>query len=150
MNNPMESDDSGAECMDKYWTSIHDELPTQEELDRETQEDMAEYWRLQEQQQQQQQKQQLRRKWNKSVLRRPEASTEASAAEGDKPVEDPVLKKPAASYIKQRRAAARAEARSTNDLMECYTQRAAKSQKTTVKPPSGASSSDGKDRGGTV
>ena len=146
MINPMDSEDSGAECMDKNWTTIDDGLPTQEELDRETEEAMAESWQLQQQQQQQQQ----RRKWKNSVLRRPAASTEASAAEGDEPVQDPVLKKPAATSVRQKRAAARAEARSTNDLMECYTQRAAKSQKKTVKPPSGASSSDGKDRNGPV
>ena len=148
----MDSDESGAECMDKYWASIHEELPNQAELDRETEEAMAEYWQLLQQQRQQQQQQQQPepRKWKKSVLRRPAASTEASAAEGDEPVEDTVLKKPAATSVRQKRAAARAEARSTNDLMECYTQRAAKSQKKTVKPPSGASSSDGKDRNGAV
>ena len=149
MSNPIDSEDSGAECMDKIWTTIDDGLPTQEELDRETEEAMAEHWRLQQQEQQQQLREE-RRKWKKAILRRPAASTEASAAEGDEPVKDPVLKKPAARSVRQKRAAARAEARSTNDLMECYTQRAAKSQKKTVKPPSGASSSDGKDRNGPV
>jgi len=149
MSNPIDSEDSGAECMDKNWTTIDDGLPTQEELDRETEEAMAEHWRLQQQEQQQQLREE-RLKWKKAILRRPAASTEASAAEGDEPVEDTVLKKPAATSVRQKRAAARAEARSTNDLMECYTQRAAKSQKKTVKPPSGASSSDGKDRNGAV
>ena len=116
MNNPMDSDESGTECMDKYWASIHEELPTQAELDRETEEAMAEHWRLQ-QQEQQQQLQEERRKWKKAILRRPAASTEASAAEADEPVEDTVLKKPAATSVRQKRAAARAEARSTNDLM---------------------------------
>ena len=146
----MDSEDSGAECMDKNWTTIDDGLPTQEELDRETEEAMAEYWQLQEERLQRHKELQQPRKWKTSVLRRPAASTEASAAEGDEPVEEPVLKKPAATSVRQKRAAARAEARSTNDLMECYTQRAAKSQKKTVKPPSGASSSDGKDRSGAV
>ena len=146
----MDSEDSGAECMDKNWTTIDDGLPTQEELDRETEEAMAEYWQLQEERLQQHKELKQPRKWKTSVLRRPAASTEASAAEGDEPVEGPVIKKPAATSVRQKRAAARAEARSTNDLMECYTQRAAKSQKKTVKPPSGASSSDGKDRSGAV
>ena len=146
----MDSEDSGAECMDKNWTTIHDGLPTQEELDRESFEAMAEYWQLQEQRLQRHKELHQPRKWKTSVLHRPAASTEASAAEGDEPVEDPVLKKPAATSVRQKRAAARAEARSTNDLMECYTQRAAKSQKKTVQPPSGASSSDGKDRNGAV
>ena len=150
MSNPMDSEDSGAECMDKNWTTIDDGLPTQEELDRETEEAMAEYWQLQEERLQQHKELKQPRKWKTSLLRRPAASTEASAAEGDEPVEEPVLKKPAATSVRQKRAAARAEARSTNDLMECYTQRAAKSQKKTVKPPSGASSSDGKDRSGAV
>lgn len=146
----MESDESGAECMPHFWASMHEELPTQAELDRETEEAMAEYWQLQQEQQPQQQQQEQHQKWKKSVFRRPAASSEASAAEADEPVEDPVLKKPAATSVRQKRAAARAEARSTNDFMECYTQRAAKSQKKTVKPPSGASSSDGKDRPGPV
>ena len=95
--------------------------------------------------------QRLPRKWKKSaIVTEKTNSPPPSVGPGEVPVDDPVLKKPAATSVRKKRAAARAEARSTNDLMECYTQRAAKSQKKTVKPPSGASSSDGKDRSGAV
>ena len=79
----------------------------------------------------------------------PEAKTTLSTSKhGHEPKAD------GASSSQELKAAKRIklrdDERKTNDLMECYTQRAAKSQKKTVKPPSGASSSDGKDRSGPV
>ena len=85
------------------------------------------------------------RKWKKLVTftdtaDSPDASVEpnvkASKGTGGKTQEK--------TSIRKKRAAARGEARRTNDLMECYTQRAAKSQKKETKPPSGAASSDGR------
>ena len=85
------------------------------------------------------------RKWKKLVtftdnLDSPDASVEpevkASKGTGGKKQEK--------TSTRQKRAAAREEARKSNDLMECYTQRAAKSQKKSTKPSSGAASSDGR------
>ena len=85
------------------------------------------------------------RKWKKLVTftettDSPDASCEpnvkASKGTGGKTHEK--------TSIRKKRAAAREEAMMTNDLMECYTQRAAKSQKKETKPPSGAASSDGR------
>ena len=82
-------------------------------------------------------------KWKKLVtftdnLDSPDASVEpevkASKGIGGKKQEK--------TSTRQKRAAAREEARRANDLMECYTQHAAKSQKKTTKPPSCAASSD--------
>ena len=82
-------------------------------------------------------------KWKKLVtVTEKTNSPAASVVPGEEASHGTGEEKQTATPVRKKRAAAREEARRANDLMECYTQHAAKSQKKTTKPPSCAASSD--------